>query len=104
MYQPEPPPTLSVSYWGRDSAETEQAVALAFAEHHAAWHREQLRREDAYALGDLVRDAVLARKTSREAVIALLGHAPPPPPTVSARLRSVLQRATTAVLRFTRWR
>lgn len=92
MYVPEPAPGLSVSFWGH-GPEVERAIAQAFTEHRATWQREQRRREEAQAVGDRVRDAILEGSTTRAAVAAFLA-AVPPPPTLYESLAAMVRRVS----------
>jgi hypothetical protein len=98
----ERPPDVSYAFWGKDPAH-DAAVALEISQHVASWNRQQRLQEDAQALGDRIRDAILDGGTTRAAVLALLVEPAPPRPTMFARLRTRLRRAVVSFQRLYPW-
>ncbi|GAB3765077.1 hypothetical protein GCM10028796_21490 [Ramlibacter monticola] len=92
-------PPVSYGYWG--GQREEDAARLEVARRKAQWYRDQREREDAQALGDLVRDALLEGAITRVAIMTVLVEAPPPPLSISQRLRILLRRCARNVLRLT---
>lgn len=96
------PQTLSLSFWG-EGPEIDREAARVIARHAAAIHREQRRRAEAQAMGDLVRDAIVEGVTTRAAVIGLLMAAPPPALSILERMRAVLSRAVLRLRHLHQW-
>lgn len=91
-------PALRLSYWGRPGAAIDQALTHELTEHARACHREQRRRDDAEAIGSLVRDAILAGEVSQAAVMSLLVAAPPPVPSLRQHIAATLRQWAGALI------